>query len=120
MVESAFTSTPRGTRGQTIAMAIYASVGMSKLWPAGQTVERNHIKEAVADGLIKLVVATDTACEGLNLQTLGTLINIDLPWNSSPRLRSPIGRCVARTSPHSHLLTRPAYRQPRAGRLRGP
>jgi hypothetical protein len=30
-------------------------------------------------------VATDAACEGLNLQTLGTLINVDLPWNPSRR-----------------------------------
>jgi len=36
-------------------------------------------------------VATDAACEGLNLQTLGTLINIDLPWNPS-RLEQRIGR----------------------------
>jgi superfamily II DNA/RNA helicase len=37
------------------------------------------------------VVATDAACEGLNLQTLGTLINIDLPWNPS-RLEQRLGR----------------------------
>lgn len=36
-------------------------------------------------------MATDAACEGLNLQTLGTLINIDLPWNPS-RLEQRIGR----------------------------
>ena len=40
---------------------------------------------------IRLVVATDAACEGLNLQTLGTLINIDLPWNPS-RLEQRLGR----------------------------
>ena len=38
-----------------------------------------------------MVVATDAACEGLNLQTLGALINIDLPWNPS-RLEQRIGR----------------------------
>ena len=37
------------------------------------------------------MVATDAACEGLNLQTLGTLINIDLPWNPT-RLEQRIGR----------------------------
>jgi superfamily II DNA or RNA helicase len=79
--------------GETIPIAIYAGVGKSRLWSGGQwqTVERNHIKKAVAEGLIKLVVATDAACEGLNLQTLGTLINIDLPWNPS-RLEQRIGR----------------------------
>src|SRR5438034_10017849 len=40
---------------------------------------------------IRLVVATDAACEGLNLQTLGTLINVDLPWNPS-RLEQRLGR----------------------------
>ncbi len=39
----------------------------------------------------RLVVATDAACEGLNLQTLGTLINVDLPWNPS-RLEQRLGR----------------------------
>jgi superfamily II DNA/RNA helicase len=40
---------------------------------------------------IRLVVATDAACEGLNLQTLGTEINVDLPWNPS-RLEQRLGR----------------------------
>jgi hypothetical protein len=40
---------------------------------------------------LRLVVATDAVCEGLNLQTLGTLINIDLPWNPS-RLEQRFGR----------------------------
>ena len=44
-------------------------------------VEREDIKGAVKKREIRLVVATDAACEGLNLQTLGTLINVDLPWN---------------------------------------
>lgn len=43
------------------------------------------------DRQVRLVVATDAACEGLNLQTLGTLINVDLPWNPS-RLEQRIGR----------------------------
>jgi superfamily II DNA/RNA helicase len=40
---------------------------------------------------IRLVVATDAAAEGLNLQTLTSLINVDLPWNPS-RLEQRIGR----------------------------
>mgnify|MGYP003394587837 CR=1 FL=1 len=40
---------------------------------------------------IRLLVATDAACEGLNLQTLGALINVDLPWNPS-RLEQRLGR----------------------------
>jgi superfamily II DNA/RNA helicase len=37
------------------------------------------------------MVATDAACEGLNLQTLGALINVDLPWNPT-KLEQRIGR----------------------------
>lgn len=45
----------------------------------------------VAEHQLEIMVATDAACEGLNLQTLGTLINIDLPWNPT-RLEQRIGR----------------------------
>ena len=55
------------------------------------SVERDDIKTAVKKRQLRLVVATDAACEGLNLQTLGTLINIDLPWNPS-RLEQRLGR----------------------------
>jgi hypothetical protein len=54
-------------------------------------VERDDIKKAVKHHDIRLVVATDAACEGLNLQTLGTFINVDLPWNPS-RLEQRFGR----------------------------
>jgi superfamily II DNA/RNA helicase len=42
-------------------------------------------------GEIKLLLGTDAASEGLNLQRLGTLINIDLPWNPT-RLEQRKGR----------------------------
>jgi superfamily II DNA/RNA helicase len=45
----------------------------------------------VAEYQIRIIVATDAACEGLNLQTLGTLINVDLPWNPT-RLEQRLGR----------------------------
>ncbi len=74
-------------------IAIYAGAGKSGLFLGGEwrSVEREQIKKAVRDRTIRLVVATDAACEGLNLQTLGTLINVDLPWNPS-RLEQRIGR----------------------------
>ena len=56
-----------------------------------RSVEREEIKGKVKERKIRLLVATDAACEGLNLQTLGTLINVDLPWNPS-RLEQRIGR----------------------------
>src|ERR1700737_2629380 len=56
-----------------------------------KSVEREQIKKAVKERTIRLIVATDAACEGLNLQTLGALINVDLPWNPS-RLEQRVGR----------------------------
>ena len=74
-------------------VAVYAGVGKSGLFRGEQfnTVEREVIKSAVRTRDIRLVVATDAACEGLNLQALGTLINVDLPWNPS-RLEQRLGR----------------------------
>jgi superfamily II DNA/RNA helicase len=40
---------------------------------------------------LRLLVATDAASEGLNLQRLETLINVDLPWNPA-RLEQRKGR----------------------------
>lgn len=77
--------------GETVA--VYAGAGKSGLLLDGEwrSVERDQIKKAVKERTIRMVVATDAACEGLNLQTLGTLINVDLPWNPS-RLEQRIGR----------------------------
>ncbi|WP_244428327.1 phospholipase D-like domain-containing anti-phage protein [Sinorhizobium fredii] len=74
-------------------VALYAGSGKSKLLVngAGTSVERQQIKKLVLHREVRLVVATDAACEGLNLQTLGTLINVDLPWNPA-RLEQRIGR----------------------------
>lgn len=74
-------------------IAVYAGVGKSGLFRDSEfnAVEREVIKSAVKSRNIHIVVATDAACEGLNLQTLGTLINIDLPWNPS-RLEQRLGR----------------------------
>src|SRR5208283_3038878 len=67
------------------AVAVYAGAGRSGLYRGAEfaSVERDDIKTAVKRHQIRLLVATDAACEGLNLQTLGTLINVDLPWNPS-------------------------------------
>ncbi len=74
-------------------VGVYAGAGKSGLFKNGQfsSVEREAIKTAVKERELRLVVATDAACEGLNLQTLGTLINVDLPWNPS-RLEQRLGR----------------------------
>jgi superfamily II DNA or RNA helicase len=74
-------------------VAVYAGLGKSGLFRDNEfsSVEREDIKAAVKKREIRLVVATDAACEGLNLQTLGTLINVDMPWNPS-RLEQRLGR----------------------------
>ncbi len=74
-------------------IAIYAGTGKSGMFRGEEfaSIEREEIKKAVKKRSLRLVVATDAACEGLNLQTLGTLINVDLPWNPS-RLEQRLGR----------------------------
>ena len=52
---------------------------------------REQIKASIQRGDIRLVCATDAACEGLNLQRLGAQVNVDLPWNPS-RLEQRKGR----------------------------
>lgn len=74
-------------------VALYAGADRSGLFKNGvfENFKREEIKKRVKTREVQLVVATDAACEGLNLQTLGTLINIDLPWNPS-RLEQRLGR----------------------------
>ena len=75
------------------AVGLYAGAGRSRLYRQGDSVaiERETLKRMVADRKLRLMVATDAACEGLNLQTLGALINVDLPWNPT-KLEQRIGR----------------------------
>ncbi|MGH7050995.1 MAG: helicase-related protein, partial [Acetobacteraceae bacterium] len=56
-----------------------------------RTASREQIKERIQEGEIRLVSATDAACEGLNLQRLGAQVNMDMPWNPS-RLEQRKGR----------------------------
>ena len=74
-------------------IGVYAGFGKSGIFRNNEwgNVDRETIKISVKSKEIRLIVATDAACEGLNLQTLGTLINIDLPWNPS-RLEQRLGR----------------------------
>jgi len=77
----------------TEPVAVYAGVGKSGVLLGGEwrSIDREDIKQGVKERKLRVVCATDAACEGLNLQTLGTLINVDLPWNPS-RLEQRIGR----------------------------
>lgn len=52
---------------------------------------KDEIKRRVKNRELLILVGTDAASEGLNLQALGSLINIDLPWNPT-RLEQRKGR----------------------------
>jgi len=82
-----------GERRSEEPVAVYAGAGKSGINLGGnwRSLDRQDIKAGVRERRIRIVCATDAACEGLNLQTLGTMINIDLPWNPS-RLEQRIGR----------------------------
>jgi superfamily II DNA or RNA helicase len=74
-------------------VALYAGGGRSFVYADDERrhAEREAIKNAVQSGAIRLLAATDAACEGLNLQRLGAQINVDLPWNPA-RLEQRKGR----------------------------
>jgi len=74
-------------------IGLYAGSNRSGFWRDGkfQRCNRNVLKERVRTGDLKLLLGTDAASEGLNLQRLGTLINVDLPWNPT-RLEQRKGR----------------------------
>lgn len=78
-------------KGETIG--VYAGANKSKIYKDGKVVKcsRDEIKNMVRKGEIRLLLGTDSASEGLNLQTLGSLINIDLPYNPT-RLEQRKGR----------------------------
>jgi hypothetical protein len=74
-------------------IGLYAGSNRSGFWRGGdfQRCDRNDLKQRVRTGELTLLLGTDAASEGLNLQRLGTLINIDLPWNPT-RLEQRKGR----------------------------
>ena len=62
-------------------IGIYAGGQRSDLMLAGgfTPTPRDALKQMVRRGELRLLLGTDAASEGLNLQRLGTLINLDLP-----------------------------------------
>jgi superfamily II DNA or RNA helicase len=78
------------TRGTSLAC--YSGNGGER-WTGSEwrTVTKDEITRALAAGEISLLICTDAASEGLNLQAAGAVINYDLPWNPS-RVEQRIGR----------------------------
>lgn len=77
----------------TETIGLYAGGSRSGIYENGvfKRKDKEELKLAVKKRQIRLLLGTDAASEGLNLQTLGTLINIDLPWNPT-RLEQRKGR----------------------------
>jgi SNF2 family DNA or RNA helicase len=74
-------------------IALYSGPTTSGIYLAGewQTKSRDDLKQIVHTGELRLLLGTDAASEGLNLQRLARLINLDLPWNPT-RLEQRKGR----------------------------
>ena len=75
------------------SIGLYSGFTRSGIMQAGKwtPTPRETIKQRVWEGSLRLLLGTDAASEGLNLQRLGTLINLDLPWNPT-RLEQRKGR----------------------------
>ena len=56
-----------------------------------EPVTKEAVKTAFREGEVKILLCTEAASEGLNLQTCGVLINYDMPWNPM-RVEQRIGR----------------------------
>ena len=74
-------------------IGLYAGAGDTMIIEGSvrRSVSRQAIQERVRERTLRILVATDAASEGLNLQRLQTLVNIDLPWNPA-RLEQRKGR----------------------------
>ena len=85
-------------------IGIYAGAGRSGVMRRGafEPRHRDALKDGVRRGDLRLLLGTDAASEGLNLQRLGTLINLDLPWNPS-RLEQRKGRIQRIGQPRSEV-----------------
>jgi len=70
---------------------------------AWSRVSKERITALVREGDLRLLICTDAASEGLNLQAAGALINYDLPWNPS-RVEQRIGRIDRIGQQHAEVL----------------
>lgn len=74
-------------------LATYSGSG-GQQWLEGEgwvSISKQDLVERLRSGIVSVVLATDAASEGLNLQTASYLISYDLPWNPM-RVEQRIGR----------------------------
>ena len=74
-------------------VGLYAGGDKTRIYINGIATKttRDELKSLIKENKVKILIGTDAASEGLNLQTLGALINLDLPWNPT-RLEQRKGR----------------------------
>jgi hypothetical protein len=80
--------------GPGLLIGTYSGEGAEYVDPATRDwigVDRDEIKHRFVRGDIDILVCTDAAAEGLNLQSADLLINYDLPWNPM-KVEQRIGR----------------------------
>ena len=75
------------------------------LWDGQEwrTVTKDEITKALERGEISVLLCTDAASEGLNLQAASAVINYDLPWNPS-KIEQRIGRIDRIGQKQSYIL----------------
>jgi hypothetical protein len=80
----------RGVYGRSLAC--YSGRGGER-WDgkAWKPESKEDVKNAFRAGEVRVLLCTEAASEGLNLQTCGVLINYDMPWNPM-RVEQRIGR----------------------------
>jgi len=76
-----------------MSVASYCGAGGAYREGSGAWVQcsKEEIKRRLRAKQVRLLVASDAAGEGLNLQTCGVLVNYDLPWNPM-KVEQRIGR----------------------------
>ncbi|MDZ7810513.1 MAG: helicase-related protein [Arhodomonas sp.] len=67
-----------------------------------ETLNRTAVRQRFVRGEIDILLCTDAAAEGLNLQSADLLVNFDLPWNPM-LLEQRIGRIDRIGQVHSHI-----------------
>jgi hypothetical protein len=74
------------------AIACYSGRG-GEVWNgiAWVSASKEQVKADFREGKVRILLCTESASEGLNLQTCGVLINYDMPWNPM-RVEQRIGR----------------------------
>jgi adenine-specific DNA-methyltransferase len=85
-----------GSNSDTASKDIYKAyaekhAGSSKLTGSRTADTRNAIVEHFRDSA-EILIATEAASEGINLQFCSLVVNYDLPWNPQ-RIEQRIGRC---------------------------